>query len=171
MLKYTITVLYRLCKFKTEYQRRKIFNMIIYIDADGCPVVDLTLKTAEKYNIPCVIICDTSHRIERAGAETIVVEKGADSADFRLVNLIKSSDIAVTQDYGLAAMCLSKNAIVLNQDGKRYSEENISGLLEFRAVSKKIRKSGGRLKGPPKRTAQQNKSYEESLIKLLEEMT
>lgn len=57
----------------------------------------------------------------------------------------------------------------LNQDGKKYSDENILGLLEFRAISKKIRSSGGKLKGHPKRTSQQNKDFENSLIKLLEE--
>lgn len=143
--------------------------MKIYIDADGCPVVNQTVRIAEQNKIECVIICDTAHRIERENAETIVVDKGADSVDFRLVNMINSGDIAITQDYGLAAMCLSKNAIVLNQDGRRYSDDNISGLLEFRAVSKKIRNSGGRLKGIPKRTIQQDKTFEEALTKLIKE--
>ena len=142
--------------------------MKIYIDADGCPVVKNTLKIAEKFNIPCVIICDTAHRIEYENAETIVVDKGADSVDFRLVNLIHKSDIAVTQDYGLAAMCLSKRAVVLNQDGKEYTNENISGLLEFRDVSKKIRQNGGRLKEMPKRTENQDKMFEKELEKILD---
>ncbi len=137
--------------------------MKIFIDADGCPVVDIAVRTAKKNGIECTIICDTSHSIQRDGAETIIVDKGADSADFRLVNLVGESDIAVTQDYGLAAMCLSKKTVVLNQDGKRYTEENISGLLEFRAVSAKIRRSGGRTKGMPKRTEQQNRDFEKSL--------
>lgn len=144
-------------------------DMKIYIDADGCPVVNLTIKIAEKYGVDCVVICDTSHRIEHENARTIVVDKGADSADFRLVNLIQKDDIAVTQDYGLAAMCLSKKAVVLNQDGKRFTDENIAGLLEFRAISKKIRNSGGRLKGQPKRTAKQNEDFEYFLKKLLDE--
>lgn len=141
--------------------------MKIYIDADGCPVVKNTLKIAEKFHIPCVIICDTAHRIEYENVETIVVEKGADSVDFRLVNLIQKGDIAVTQDYGLAAMCLSKQATVLNQDGREYTNENISGLLEFRAVSKKICQSGGRLKGMPKRTWEQDRKFEETLENML----
>lgn len=141
--------------------------MKIYIDADGCPVVKNTLKIAEKFHIPCVIICDTAHRIEHENAETIVVDKGADSVDFRLVNLIQKGDIAVTQDYGLAAMCLSKCAVVLNQNGIEYTNENISGLLEFRAVSKKIRQSGGRLKGMPKRTREQDRKFEETLENML----
>ena len=137
--------------------------MKIYIDADGCPVVKNTLKIAKEFHILCVIICDTAHQIEHENAETIVVDKGADSVDFCLVNLIQKGDIAVTQDYGLAAMCLSKRAIVLDQDGKEYTNENISGLLEFRAVSKKIRQSGGRLKGMPKRTISQYIAFEQAL--------
>lgn len=142
--------------------------MKIYIDADGCPVVKNTLKVAKQFDISCVIICDTAHRIEIDGAETIVVSQGADSADFRLVNLISKGDVVITQDYGLAAMCLGKNAIVLHQDGKQYTEENISGLLEFRAIGKKLRRSGGRTKGMPKRTVQQDLEFERALAKLLE---
>ncbi len=142
--------------------------MKIYIDADGCPVVRNTLKIAKNFDVSCVIVCDTAHRIELDGAETIVVSQGADSVDFRLVNLITTGDIVITQDYGLAAMCLGKNAIVLHQDGKQYSEENISGLLEFRAIGKKIRRSGGRTKGMPKRTLQQDAVFEKELTDLLE---
>ncbi len=42
----------------------------------------------------------------------------ADGVDFRLVNLIQKGNIAITQDYGLAAMCPSKQTVVLNQDGE-----------------------------------------------------
>lgn len=143
--------------------------MRIFIDADGCPVVDIAVRTAAKYGIGCTIICDTAHSIQRDGADTIIVDKGVDSADFRLVNLVSAGDIAVTQDYGLAAMCLSKGASVLNQDGKRYTGDNISGLLEFRAVSAKIRRSGGRTKSMPKRTAQQDKDFELALNELIGE--
>lgn len=145
--------------------------MKIFIDADGCPVVRNTVKIAEQFNISCVIICDTAHRIEHDGVETIVVEQGADSTDFRLVNLIGKGDIVITQDYGLAAMCLSKQAVVLNQDGKQYTEENISGLLEFRAIGKKIRRSGGRTKEMPKRKQEQDLAFESALMKLLESVS
>lgn len=144
--------------------------MKIYIDADGCPVVKSTVKIAGEFQISCVIICDTSHRIELDGAETIVVSQGADSVDFRLVNMISAGDMVITQDYGLASMCLGKRAVVLHQDGKQYTEENITGLLEFRAVGKKIRRSGGRTKGMPKRTQEQNIAFENVLRKLLAEL-
>lgn len=144
--------------------------MKIYIDADGCPVVKSTVKIAGEFQISCVIICDTSHRIELDGAETIVVSQGADSVDFRLVNMISAGDMVITQDYGLASMCLGKRAVVLHQDGKQYTEENITGLLEFRAIGKKIRRSGGRTKGMPKRTQELNIAFENVLRKLLAEL-
>jgi len=143
--------------------------MRLFIDADGCPVVDAAVRTAARYGISCTIICDTSHSILREGAETIIVDKGADSADFRLVNLIGAGDIAVTQDYGLAAMCLSRKALVMDQDGRRYSDDNIEGLLSFRAVSAKIRRSGGRTKNKPKRTPQQDRDFEAALDALIKE--
>ena len=143
--------------------------MKIFIDADGCPVVDITVRAAKKYGAECTIICDTAHSIQREGAQTIIVDKGADSADLRLVNLVGAGDIAVTQDYGLAAMCLSRRAIVLDQDGRLYTEENISGLLEFRAVSAKIRRSGGRTRGKAKRTPQQDRDFEAAVTQLLDD--
>ena len=82
--------------------------MQILIDADGCPVVEFAVELARQHHIPCVILCDTAHRIEKPGAETVILSQGADSVDFALVNRVRKGDIVVTQDYGLAAMCLAK---------------------------------------------------------------
>ena len=79
--------------------------MTILIDADGCPVVDLTLQIARQFGVPVIILCDTSHQLEREGAQTLVFDKGSDSVDFALVNRVKPGDVVVTQDYGLASMC------------------------------------------------------------------
>ena len=142
--------------------------MRILIDADGCPVVDLTVKLAKKYGIECTILCDTSHEFNRDGAKTVVVEKGADSVDFKIVNLVGEGDIVVTQDYGLAAMCLARKAIPVSQNGLVYTDKNIDQLLFTRYVSKKIRNAGGRMKGPSKRTPEQDKAFETALEKLIQ---
>lgn len=141
--------------------------MRILIDADGCPVVDITIDIAQKYHIDVLILCDTSHEIEKAGAKTLTFSKGSDSVDFALVNLLDKGDIVVTQDYGLAAMCLARSAIVVNQNGLVYNNDNIDALLLARHTAKKIRNAGGRLKGPSKRTQEQNNSFKENLDKLL----
>lgn len=152
---------------ETPRRSSKLFNMRILIDADGCPVVDLTVRLAKKYGIECTILCDTSHEFNRDGAKTVVVEKGADSVDFKIVNLVGEGDIVVTQDYGLAAMCLARKAIPVNQNGLVYTDKNIDQLLFTRYVSKKIRNAGGRMKGPSKRTPEQDKAFEAALERLI----
>jgi len=141
--------------------------MRILIDADGCPVVDITIKVAKANNLECIILCDTSHYFEREGATTITVSKGADSVDFALVNMVNAGDIVVTQDYGLAAMCLARNAIPISQDGMIYNDNNIGGLLEQRAMAQRVRLSGGKLSGPSKRTDEQNIEFAKALSLLV----
>ena len=111
--------------------------MTILIDADGCPVVDLTLQIAKRFVVPVIILCDTAHQIEREGAQTLVFDKGADSVDFALVNRVKPGDVVVTQDYGLASMCLAKCARVLNQNGLEYTADNMEALMLRRYENKK----------------------------------
>ena len=141
--------------------------MRILIDADGCPVVDCALKLAKQYGAEAIILCDTSHQFEREGARTITVSKGADSVDFALVNLLQPGDIVITQDYGLAAMCLARQAQALSQDGMAYTADNIDGLLLARHTAKKIRNAGGRLKGQARRGPSQDESFARALRRLL----
>ncbi len=141
--------------------------MRVLIDADGCPVVDICIKVAKEKNTECHIFCDSSHEFSRENAQIHVVPKGADSADFCLVNFAKSGDVVVTQDYGLASMALSRGAVVINQDGLEYTEFNIDALLLARHTAKKIRCAGGRLRGAPKREKAQDKAFEETLLKKL----
>ena len=144
--------------------------MRIYVDADGCPFVDRVLRLAGRFGVPVVLVCDTAHQFHRPGCQVITVSKGADSVDFALVNRLCPGDLAVTQDYGLAAMCLARRALPLSQDGVLYTKENIDVLLAARHTAQKIRRSGGRLKGPSKRTHKQDEDFERTLTSLLKEM-
>jgi len=140
----------------------------IFVDADGCPVVNETIQVAQQFHLPCTLICDTAHEMHRDGAETIIVSKGADAVDFVLVNRIQKGDIVVTQDYGLAAMVLAKQGHPIDQNGRWYTNDNIDQLLYARHEAQKIRMSGGRLRGPKKRAKEKDRQYKVSLIKLCE---
>ena len=100
-------------------------------------------------------------------AEAVIVDKGRDSADLKIAAIAEKGDIVITQDYGLAAMCLAKGAYALNQDGMCYTVDNIDALLLSRHTAAKIRRSGGRLRGQPKRTAEQDKAFLYTLEKML----
>lgn len=141
--------------------------MTILIDADGCPVVDLTVQLARQHGIPVIILCDTAHQIERAGAQTLMFDKGADSVDFALVNQVTPGDLVITQDYGLASMCLARRARVLNQNGLEYTAQNIDALLLRRHENKKLLRSGEHPKGSAKRTKEQDETFERALEGML----
>ena len=141
--------------------------MRILIDADACPVTDIAIELAIKYKLEVVLVCDTSHVMEKQGASTIIVEKGADSADFRLVNMIERGDVVITQDYGLAALALSMGGQPISQNGMHYTTDNIDGLLHTRYLNKKLLRAGKRVKGPPKRTAEQDVLFRQAFERLL----
>lgn len=143
--------------------------MQVLIDADACPVVDIAVRLCKKHHIPCLLLCDTAHILHREGADTLIFDKGADSVDFALVNRAKKGDIVITQDYGLASMCLGRQARVLHQDGWEYTAYNISGLMEQRHAAKKHRLAGGRTKGPSKRTKQQDDAFTTAFDTLLQQ--
>ena len=142
--------------------------MKVLIDADACPVVDIALRLCVKHNVHCLLLCDTAHACYRDGAETLIFDKGADSVDFALVNRVAAGDIVITQDYGLASMCLAKAARVIHQDGWAYTEDNISGLMEQRHAAKKHRLAGGRTKGPSKRTKAQDEAFRNAFQQMLQ---
>lgn len=139
--------------------------MRIFIDGDACPVMDLTIEIGKLYEMQVLIFCDTSHFIEREGIEVTTVSKGSDAVDFKILSEIEEGDILVTQDYGLAAMALAKKAKPIHPCGFVYTENNIDQLLFKRYLGKEIRNSKrkGRIKGPSKRTKEQDRAFDESL--------
>ena len=141
--------------------------MRILIDADGCPVVNETIKVAHKFNLESIIFCDTSHNFDEKNIKVLVVSKGIDAVDFAILNNIEKGDIVITQDYGLASLVLSRNSYAINQSGMVYTNENIDELLYSRYISKKMRNSGARIKGPKKRDKSQDIIFKENLENLI----
>ena len=144
--------------------------MTIYIDADACPVTRIAEGIAREYGIPVTLLCDTSHRLMSEYSTVKVIGEGADAVDLALINLCRRGDIVITQDYGVAALALGKGAKAIHQSGKQYTDENIDTLLMERHLARKARQSGKHhLKGPKKRTPEDDEHFAESFRKLLEE--
>ena len=143
--------------------------MKILVDADACPVVQIVERIAKKYKVPTTLLCDTNHVLSSDYSEVVIVEAGADAVDFRLISLCHKGDVVVTQDYGVAAMALGKKAYAIHQSGKWYTDENIDQMLMERHLAKKARRSSSKnhLKGPRKRTAEDDCRFEESFERLL----
>ena len=142
--------------------------MTIYIDADACPVTRIAEDIARRHEIPVTLLCDTNHVLTSDYSTIQVIGAGADAVDIALINLCRRGDIVVTQDYGVAALALGKGARAIHQSGKWYTDENIDGLLMERHLAGKARRSGKhRLKGPAKRTGEDDKRFAESFERMI----
>lgn len=146
--------------------------MKILVDADACPVVSQAVELAKKYNIEIELFCDTNHVLTSDYARIHMIGAGRDAVDLALVNACRANDVAVTQDYALAALILAKGAYAINQNGFYYTEDNIDGLLQKRWESAKARraKSKNHLKGPKKRTKEDDENFVRALVELLEKI-
>ena len=85
-------------------------------------------------------------------------------------HLCQRGDIVVTQDYGVAALALGKGARAIHQSGRWYTDDNIDTLLMERHLAKKARRSGKHhLKGPAKRTEEDDRKFAESFERMIQE--
>lgn len=144
--------------------------MTVYIDADACPVIRIAEEIAKRYSVPVTLLCDTNHVLTSAYSTVKIIGAGHDAVDIALINLCRRGDIVITQDYGVAALALGKGAKAIHQSGKQFTDENIDGLLMERHLAQKARRSGKHhLKGPAKRTPEDDQRFAESFEHLIRE--
>lgn len=124
---------------------------------------------AKEKKIPVTMLIDTFHELSDGYSTIITVDKQTDSVDFALMGLLEREDIVVTQDYGLAAMVIGKGVRAVNQNGLVFTDENMDKLLMERHIGGKMRRGGGRTKGPTKRTKDDDARFEAAFEQLLNE--
>ena len=143
--------------------------MQIFVDADACPVVGIVEKIAKEHNVSVTLLCDTNHVLSSNYSEIIVVGAGVDAVDYKLISICHKGDIVVSQDYGVAAMALGKDAYAIHQSGKWYTNDNIDQMLMERHLNKKARRSSHKnhIKGPKKRTEVDDERFAQSFERML----
>lgn len=132
----------------TANSSRTTFKLIV--DADSCPVKDIILAVARDTSTPVLLVASVSHQMscQGEGIRVLTVDKVPQAADIAVINNVLAGDIVVTGDYGLAALVLAKGAVPLSPRGNVYTDANIDGLLLRRHLEARIRRGGGRIKGP-----------------------
>lgn len=138
------------------------------MDADACPGRDIIEKAARKNNIEVIMYCDINHILRSDYSEIIYVDNGFQSVDMKIVNEVKEYDIVITQDFGVAAMVLGKNAYAVSPNGKIYSNDNIERLLFERHIGQKVRRSGGKTLNAKKRKKEDDERLYISLINIID---
>jgi len=116
--------------------------MILYVDADACPVKEEILKVAERHNLKVIQVADGGLRPSRNPlVQNVIVSQGADAADDWIADHIDNGDICITGDIPLAKRCIEKQAHALKPNGKRFDEANIGMALAMREINQHIRES------------------------------
>ncbi len=137
--------------------------MRIFVDGDGCPVIDIIQKIAESHQIELIIYTDINHNHKLNYGKLITVDQGYQSVDMELYNNISQDDIVITSDYGLAALVLSKNAEVISFSGREFTDKNIERLLLQRHIHFKERRKTGRHTTHKKRMEEDDKRFKHKL--------
>jgi uncharacterized protein YaiI (UPF0178 family) len=117
--------------------------VVIYVDADACPVKEEALKVALRHGLEVIYVSNAWMRLPEGGnVRRIVVQDGPDAADDWIAERIGKGDIAVTADIPLAARCLKAGAQALTHAGKPFTEAGIGMALAMRDLSRHLRETG-----------------------------
>jgi len=141
--------------------------MKILVDADACPrsVLQICMNVARRHAMPVWTVASFDHNVE--SDHHTVVGNDPQEVDIKVMNLAEAGDVVITQDWGLAAVALGKGTKCLSPSGREFRPDKIAFLLEEREVKAKIRRGGGRTKGPKKRTLEDDQRFESSLEQIL----
>lgn len=124
--------------------------LILYIDADACPVKDEVYKVAKRHGLEVVVVANAPMRVPAEGRVRLqVVGNAFDAADDWIAEQAGPGDIVITSDIPLASRCLKKEAFVLGNTGRPFTEENIGDALASREISAELREMGVLRGGPP----------------------
>lgn len=117
--------------------------LIIYIDADACPVKQEIFRVATRHNLQVYLVSNS--RLSMAVEENvhkIQVSSDLDAADNWICERIEVGDIVVTTDILLADRCLKMGARAISPTGKVFNSNNIGIAKEMRELRAYLRETG-----------------------------
>ena len=137
--------------------------IVIYIDADACPVKQEVYRVAERHvlkgaALKVFVVSNSPIAVPRDEmVERIVVGGGMDEADNWIAERAGRSEVVITADIPLASRCVKAGATVLAPNGKPFTEESIGMTLATRNLMDSLR-SAGAITGGPKPFAPRDRS-------------
>lgn len=132
--------------------------IVIFVDADACPVKDEVYVVATRHGLRVAVVANAPIHVPRGfGAELVVVGREFDAADDWIAAQVRRGDVVVTADIPLAARCLVAGARVLGNDGRPFSEDMIGDALATRELKTELR-AMGIAGGGPRPLAQKDRS-------------
>lgn len=125
--------------------------MKIYVDADACPtaIKDILLRAAFRLKLKIIFIANQPVKIpDSEYASLLIVDAGPDIADDKIVELVTSGDLVISEDIPLADRVIEKKAFIISTRGELYTKENIKQRLATRDLMNELRSAGVETGGP-----------------------
>ena len=123
--------------------------ILIFIDADACPVKDETYKVAARHGLKTFVVANSWINVPRdTMIERVVVPAGPDVADNWIAERASSGSIVITADVPLAARCVKACASVIAPNGRPFTEQSIGMALATRNLMDQLRSEGAVTGGP-----------------------
>jgi uncharacterized protein YaiI (UPF0178 family) len=145
----------------------------VFIDADACPVTREAISIARSHGASVVLVANDTQNLarhaSRPGVEALQVSGGRDAADFAIIERLAAGDVVVTQDIGLAAMALGRRAGAVSPRGRVFYEATIDAEMAVRHAESKLRRAGGRHRGPSPFEDDDRERFSDALERLLRE--
>jgi uncharacterized protein YaiI (UPF0178 family) len=145
----------------------------VFIDADACPVTREAISIARTHGASVVLVANDTQNMARhtvrSGVEAVQVSGGRDAADFAIIERLGADDVVVTQDIGLAAMALGRGAGAVSPRGRVFYQATIDAELAVRHAEARLRRAGGRHRGPSPFEDDDRERFESALERLLRE--
>jgi hypothetical protein len=117
--------------------------LIIYIDADACPVKEEIFRVAKRHNLQVYLVSNSSlSMIVDENVHKILVGSDFDAADDWISQHITIGDIVITTDILLADRCLKNGACAISSTGKVFNNDNIGAAKAMRELRAYLRETG-----------------------------
>ena len=134
----------------------------IWVDADALPgeIKDIILRAASRVQLPTIFVANKNVDVGIGRWVSFVrVSKGADVADFYIVEQSTAKDLCVTADIPLAAALVAKGLTVIDPRGDLYSEATVAERLSIRDFMAGLRDAGVQTGGPPPFSAKAKQQF------------
>ncbi len=128
--------------------------ILLYIDADACPVKQEIYRVAERFlrrgtALKVVVVSNSPIAVPRDDfIERVVVGAGLDEADNYIAERAAPGSVVVTADVPLAARAVKTGAVALAPDGKAFTDDAIGMTLATRNLMSDLRSAGAITGGP-----------------------
>jgi uncharacterized protein YaiI (UPF0178 family) len=122
--------------------------LIIYVDADACPVKQEVYRVARRYTMRVVVAANAPLQVPADPLFELVVRAGFGVVDDWIVEQVDAGDIVITSDIPLAARCIAKGSRVLSPKGRELTDNEIGSVLATRDLMAALRQDGTITGGP-----------------------